>query len=1232
MHFFPRFFLVSILVLSVLAGCKGDAPRNPPAGDPGVNPTDERRPTDGGDSLPPGDEPHPGDDAVGDSGGGDSGGGDDDQPIEDCGRTWPVATAGTCDIIDGNAAHLLLRGDVILPDRILGAAEVLVVDGVISCAACDCSTATGYGDATLVACGKGVISPGLINAHDHITFTQAFPVPHGTERYTHRHEWRKGLNGKTKLSVASNNDDMGGAWGEMRQVMAGTTSLFGSGGDKGFLRNLDVAAKLEGLTHNLADYSTFPLKDSDGIMATSGCTPYPGIDDPATEQGFAAYVPHVGEGIGLAARNEFLCMSGTVAGSKDLVFETSAFIHGIGFKASDINFIAAGGTGLIWSPRSNTDLYGATADAPVYDRLGALIALGTDWTATGSVTILRELKCAESWSNIYWGGYFSEADLVAMVTSWSAELLGYGDMLGSLVPGKVADITIWNGSDHPGYRAILDASVRDVALVLRGGVALYGDDALVGKLTSVGQCEAVDVCGAGKLLCAQRELGKTMVALKTELGSSAYGLFFCATPAGEPSCTPLRPGEYDGLPSTNDRDGDGVDDDIDNCIDVFNPTLPLDDGLQADSDHDDVGDACDPCPLNPDTTACSSINPLDSDNDGILNAIDNCAWEQNTDQLDTDGDGKGDACDLCPSDFNPAAAPCPVTIYAIKHRLVPVGNNVSIPDAVVTAVGLNAFFIQVDPASAGFTVPDFSGLYVFNNATATLPQVGNRVAVAGTVKDFHGGLELDQVTVTVLEAGPVAMSPIVVDPTAVAVGGSLVANYEGVLVRVENVNMTSPTATPAPGETVLNEFTITGGLTVDDGLYLMTPFPTDLAEVFPSITGVLRFSWERDKLWPRFAADIARGPAKLTSFSPANVWIYDNRTGGTAPQLLLTMNHPSPGETFIPIVSNPPGVVDAVGDRRVTIPAGATSAPVILVSGAAGGPIELTATFGSDSPKVSVVVLGSTQPALPAAIEPPLSTVGQSSTVTLDVVLGVPAPPAGQLVDIITSGVAITAPLTVTVPSMQFRQPFQVTAGTDLGRATITARVGAIDVTAALDVMAGATVGLLLVEVFFDPAGADTNLEWLKLYNGTGHDLDLAGYSLGWGGANYAYGKQQLTGAVPAGACFIVGGPLSSDANLNPALGQAVDLNPDLQNGGSAADGVALFDVVATAITATTKPIDNVLYAGATNSSRLIGPDGQPSIVHVTTSPGSGRSIIRTSRTAWAANQTPNSTGCITIP
>ncbi len=89
-----------------------------------------------------------------------------------------------------------------------------------------------------------------------------------------------------------------------------------------------------------------------------------------------------------------------------------------------------------------------------------------------------------------------------------------------------------------------------------------------------------------------------------------------------------------------DFDGDGFQDDDDNCPTSYNPD-------QSDSDGDGVGDVCDNC------SAVFNPDQIDSDTDGFGDTCDNCPAELNRDQLDSDGDGFGDACDNCPEAHNP---------------------------------------------------------------------------------------------------------------------------------------------------------------------------------------------------------------------------------------------------------------------------------------------------------------------------------------------------------------------------------------------------------------------------------------------------------------------------------------------------------------------------------------------------------------------------------------------------
>ena len=549
-----------------------------------------------------------------------------------------------------------------MPAGLLENGHVLVENGKVACADCDCSGHPSYAGATIVACENALISPGLINAHEHITFGEGSPIDHDPERFEHRHDWREGNNGHTELPTPrSSQGDEGVLWAELRHLVSGATSVNGSGGVSGFLRNVDRQGLDEGLMAGRIRYDTFPLDDASGTTRTNSCD-YGDIVQP-TDSNIAnaiAFTPHVAEGIGDSARNEFACLSGEGMGSTDVIMDKTAIIHGVGMTAADYASMGAEGASLIWSPRTNIQLYGHTAPVTLAKATGVQIALGTDWPASGSMNMTRELACAAEYNQRNLGGFFTDREILDMATTHAASVLKLDSVVGSLAPGRFADIAIYDARQNAGYQAALRGEPATVALVMRGGTPLYGDAALMTALTNDDAgCESVDICAKEKRLCAVKDTGMSVAQLRAGISPNTIDFFACGAPAGEPSCTPFRMGEFDGIAVNGDADGDGFEDANDNCPNVFNPPRQMDRGVQANADGDSLGDVCDPCPLDADSTACSAPDPNDRDNDGHPNATDNCPQLANPDQADRDMDMIGDACDECPDEANRAAARAP---------------------------------------------------------------------------------------------------------------------------------------------------------------------------------------------------------------------------------------------------------------------------------------------------------------------------------------------------------------------------------------------------------------------------------------------------------------------------------------------------------------------------------------------------------------------------------------------
>ncbi|MCQ8241973.1 amidohydrolase family protein [Rhizosaccharibacter radicis] len=460
----------------------------------------------------------------------------------------PIATgraiaAEACRITRGDA-RLLIRATVLLPDRAVPEGQVLVdAGGRIACVGTEClAQAAG---ATLLDCPADVLSPGLVNTHDHLAYAAVAPKPDTGERYEHRHEWRKGLDGHRALEdFTPVHDPEIEAWGELRFLVGGTTSTVGGDMAPGLVRNLDFAAGLEGLRLRPVIYRIFPLDDAAGIMRTRDCDYGHHPATRAEVAGSAAFLAHVAEGRDEAARNEFRCESrtdydrtpqpGGGGTSEDWIVPQATLIHAVALTPADLALVARRGASIVWSPRSNLSLYGRTLDVVEARRLGITVALGSDWLPSGSMNLNRELACALRLDRTRLGGALDMRELWQMVTLDAARAAHADAEIGSIAVGKVADLALFRPANSDPYAAVVEGSPGSTVAVWRGGTLLFGEPAVVDGLRP--GCEALEVAGREQRLC--REAGRPSAAalMAYARDQRLYPLAFESTPLNEPPC------------------------------------------------------------------------------------------------------------------------------------------------------------------------------------------------------------------------------------------------------------------------------------------------------------------------------------------------------------------------------------------------------------------------------------------------------------------------------------------------------------------------------------------------------------------------------------------------------------------------------------------------------------------------------------------------------------------------
>lgn len=409
-------------------------------------------------------------------------------------------TPASCVAI-GNVAggDWVLRSNVLVGDHLYVGGTV-VVDHAGKIAQVGCAESHAAAQAML-DCPGTVAMAGLINLHEHLNYSTGSPLlPPAHPLASHR-DWQRDPSLWPGQNVPRTGNRQLIGLVELRHLLSGTTTLTGRGQAKGLTRNPDAGwfPKVANITFPFGRLALSAPADCRGRRILKG-------DKPT--------LVHAGEGVDAAARAELECL----LDNREAFAQTEplTLVHAISVDDALAARMAALHVSVLWSPRSNIELYGNTAPVDVLLRNGVSVSLGTDWLPSGSPTLLDEARYARVATSA--GARLSDRNLLDMMTTSPAAAIGMQGQLGVLQPGAFADIVGFrlHGDVADATRDVLVASGNDVAFVLVDGrFKFIGQDAVgaLSTFTEAGNCVALPKgkCTPEGYACGPRFLRRALI-------------------------------------------------------------------------------------------------------------------------------------------------------------------------------------------------------------------------------------------------------------------------------------------------------------------------------------------------------------------------------------------------------------------------------------------------------------------------------------------------------------------------------------------------------------------------------------------------------------------------------------------------------------------------------------------------------------------------------------------------
>lgn len=399
-----------------------------------------------------------------------------------------------------SAPRLIITGRVVTMDGAIidDGAVYLHAGSIVAVAAAADPVPPGFETSARVESG-GVIYPGFADLHNHLPYNilSLWAPPRATGN---RGQWLRMADYRSKV-------------GQVMEVIAGRQDLL-----RALIRYVEVKLLLGGVTSGQGMHSKYRSGDryfvglvrnfevpGDPMLSPASHT-VPDIKGDAKslarfrtvlDRGHP-YFFHLAEGTDDRAHAQYRLLA-----DNDLLASNLVGIHSLGLRPQDYVAMAKADASVVWSPFSNSILYGRTIDLPAMLGANVRFSLGSDWTPSGSRNILQEIKVASLVAEAQ-GAAVKAEHLARAITADAYDVAGWGGQLGRIKPGYFADLTILDAKHEDPWQNLLEATEANVRMVVIAGNPRYGDRNLMQAAgIDLERAEGITVGGRDRVLWLQ---------------------------------------------------------------------------------------------------------------------------------------------------------------------------------------------------------------------------------------------------------------------------------------------------------------------------------------------------------------------------------------------------------------------------------------------------------------------------------------------------------------------------------------------------------------------------------------------------------------------------------------------------------------------------------------------------------------------------------------------------------